>query len=95
MNLQQIYDNLFAGKILEIQFSSKDDMDLFKIKLHQLRRRQETQMIDIGVMDPSEQQMISFNFIGGTGLENDWPRTFIIAMSNRPARKEYTVKIVE
>lgn len=61
MNLREVYNQLFAGKKLRIAFSSEAEASNFRVRMHQFKNRQESQMIATGMLEKEEVQMFTFS----------------------------------
>lgn len=91
MDVHEIYGLLFAGKKLEMSFDSTEEMFAFKVRLHQVKAIQEKPMLELGMMQDSEIQRVTFSNIASIPGALD----YMVSLTPRPPKKQYAVKVVE
>lgn len=93
MQIQEIFDHLFAGKRLQLSFDNKNEYESFRVRLFQLKARQEQQMIDLGMMEPGDKMALSFakqeDDLLGAGV------TVEVSLKAKQLKKEFKVVILE
>ena len=92
MQLQEIFDTLFAGKKLQLSFDSSAEFNNFRVRLFQLKARQEKQMVDLGMMEDGDKLALSFSkiqpdMLGGFRVE--------ATLKAKAQKKEFKVVILE
>lgn len=103
MNVLEIYNNLYAGKFLEVEFASKEEAMNFRNKLGVYKFRQDKYMISIGMLMPAD--CTEFSFITNIPKKNASEQVQMefyqngrilvkMAMREKPIRKLYTVRIL-
>lgn len=60
-NIVDIYNILFAGKKLRMEFDNAREAEIFRVKLAQYKGRQDKLMAGLGVIDDSARQVFSFS----------------------------------
>lgn len=96
INLNEIYLLLSEGKKLQIQFKSEGELNYFKIRLHQIKRKNDTVMIELGMMQESESKSIIFDVQKGLPYTSgDGEYTATIKFTDKIVRRTYDVKIVD
>lgn len=93
MNIHEIYAKLLSGKSAQIPFSSAEEAEKFRIRLSLYKLRQDKSMMDVGMIESSERQKISFAVQGQ--LPPGPPVIATIAFKDRDTSTQYEVKILE
>lgn len=89
MNSTEIYNLLAAGKTLELEFSTQQEAETLRIRLHHLKSRAESHLIDVGMMAVEDTEVLSF-------VRNDNMRLkFTARFIKIRSRKEYAVTIID
>lgn len=89
LTVQDIYQELFAGKKIRMRFESREEMNNFKIRLHKVKLTQEEQMISIGMLSELDRQTLNF-----FAMEETFPTSFELFLSSKKPKQTFTVEIV-
>lgn len=92
MDVHEIYGLLFAGKKLEMSFYSPEERETFKVRLHQVKAMNEKPMLELGMLQETEIQRITFTYVE---IALNGILKYLISLTPRPPKKQYTVKILE
>lgn len=60
MNFHQIYEALLAGKTLQLEFDTIEEVNVLKSSLYRFKKRQDVQLVSIGILQEEEVQQLSF-----------------------------------
>lgn len=90
LTLIQIYNELLAGKKMQMEFAGPIELSQFKQALYQCKRRQEAPAVAIGAMTEEDKQAITF--VRLPDLTNN---AYEFYMKDRTPRKTYNVVIVD
>lgn len=86
MNLREIYNLILAGKTVKLSFASESEKETFRVKLYKFKRLQEHAMLQIGMLEPEDQQALSFI------VENN---VATISLKNKRRLRDYNVTILD
>lgn len=105
MNISEIYNLLLAGKKLKLEFPSTEEAEKFRIKVHQLKLRQESQFLKLEMMESKDRQVFSFSverkqkdLLDPEPELNGIESTIVVAtlyFQDRPQNRSYKVVMVE
>lgn len=94
LNLVQIYEKLFEGKTLELKFSTKEEMHLFRIRLHQVKQKQERDLVGIGILAEEERQQLKFTSVTESVSDGCPSLTYQIKLLQKLPKQQFTVEIL-
>lgn len=66
-SLGEIYNLLFEGKTLQLEFDSLEEAEKFRISLAQVKMVKDRQMVDVGLLEREELQKLSFRVEAQSG----------------------------
>lgn len=90
MNIQEIYNLLFAGKKLELTFPNEIEINAFKVRLHQVKLANEKPSVEVGLMKEEDRQQLNCKVYDENGV---WHVQLFL--SDKAPKKEYTVTILD
>lgn len=88
VSIVDIYNLLFAGKSIQLNFVNYEDAESFRIRLQQFKTRQDRAQVAIGMLSDTDKQKLSFRFDKTSCIAH-------IKFVDRPDPRQYTIKIIE
>jgi len=88
VSLVDIYNLLFAGKNLQLNFPTKNEAENFRIRLHQYKTRQDRAQVAIGMIAEAELQRLVFRYEEGTGIAR-------MKFEDKPDPRQYVIKVID
>lgn len=89
LNIIDIYNKLFAGKKLAIEFPSPAAAERFRVRLQQFKHIQETSQLAIGLVDEIDIQRLSFLTASSNGMSCEV--TAIVRLKPKVVAKTFEV----
>ena len=86
MTLDQIYDELFAGKKATLAFPNKKEAESFRVSLAQYKSVKDKQLVSIGLVAETEVSSLGFTY-------NPDSQLAVIEFKPRRVLKDYQVII--
>lgn len=89
MNATEIYNLLAAGKTLELEFSTQQEAETLRIRLHHLKSRADAHLVSVGMMAEEDKEVFSFVRHGDAICK------YTLRLVKSRPRKEYRVTIID
>lgn len=95
MNFHQIYEALLAGKTLQLEFDTIEEVNVLKASLYRFKRRQDIQLVSIGILQEEEVQKLSMKV--QTQMHEVGLAAFQVTLSlkDKLTTRQYKVTIIE
>lgn len=91
MNVHEIYDFLLGGKTLEVDFSTAEEAEAFRIRIAQFKTRQDKKFVELGLLTKDDRQVFA------TSIQPDLLAnkvTMTLRFRDRLVGTQYTVRVV-
>lgn len=94
LSFQQIYNQLLAGQKLVMHFNSATDSEVFRIRMHHHKAKQERVLLGLGMTNEDERTVLSFRLQKSKDPGSEEVVAYVAFLPPSPLKK-YKVLILE
>lgn len=94
-NIHEIYNILLTGKSIQLDFSSQEMAESFRVKLAKFKSRQDKLLEGLGFQGEDEKQKLTFQIQTQLHLTTEQPIMATLSFKDRDVKQTFSIKVVE